>query len=517
MERRNSKSLSDTNQRTNEPTYQRTDSSYQRTACGATGLVLEEPTLFEQSVPGRRGISLPAIDVPAFNPCEAFGDLVRDKAPELPELAESDVARHFTRLSTRNFSKDLGFYPLGSCTMKYNPKIANKVAAMPGFADTHPFQPLSSVQGNLRICYELERWLCEITGMNAATLWPAAGSHGELTGMLMIRAYHTARGNPRSKVLIPDSAHGTNPASAVTCHYDVVTVQSGPDGLLDPKAVAEAMDKEVAAIMITNPNTLGVYEENFKAVADIVHAKGGLVYCDGANLNALMGFVKPGEIGADAMHINLHKTFGTPHGGGGPGAGPVAVSRALEPYLPMPRIAKNGDNYTTISDKPESIGRINTFFGNFGVLLRAYVYIRELGAEGLVGVTKMATLNANYVKARLKDAYDLPYSRPSLHECVFSDKRQNAYGVKTLDIAKRLMDYGCHPPTIYFPLIVHGSIMIEPTETECKELLDEFCDAMLTIASECEKTPELVKNAPSRPFRRRLDEAKAARDAVLKE
>ncbi|MFA5812817.1 MAG: aminomethyl-transferring glycine dehydrogenase subunit GcvPB, partial [bacterium] len=432
-------------------------------------------------------------------------------------LAEVDVARHFTRLSIRNYSKDLGFYPLGSCTMKYNPKIANKVAAMPGFADTHPFQPTSTVQGNLEVCYELEQWLCEIVGMRAATLWPAAGSHGELTGLLMIRAYHVARGNPRSKIIIPDSAHGTNPASAVTCHYDVVTVKSGPDGLLDPAAVAAAMDDEVASIMITNPNTLGIYEENFKAVSDIVHAKGGLVYCDGANLNALMGYVKPGEIGADAMHINLHKTFGTPHGGGGPGAGPVAVSAALEPYLPVPRIKKIGDRFETDVDHPESIGRINTFFGNFGILLRAYAYIRELGAEGLCGATKMAVLNANYVRARLMKAYELTYSKPSLHECVFSDKRQNAHGVRTLDIAKRLMDYGFHPPTVYFPLIVPGAIMIEPTETECKDVIDEFCDAMLSIAKECEENPDIVKGAPYRPFRKRLDEAKAAREMVLKE
>ena len=402
--------------------------------------------------------------------------------------------------------------------MKHNPRIANRATAMPGFSDTHPLQPESTVQGNLEICYHLERWLAEITGMDAVTLWPAAGSHGELTGMLMIRAWHTGRGNPRKTVLIPDSAHGTNPASAATCHYDVVTIKSGSDGLLDPAAVEAAMTEDVAAIMITNPNTLGLFEENFRKVAEIVHAKGGLVYMDGANLNALMGFVKPGQIGADVMHLNLHKTFGTPHGGGGPGAGPVAVVKALTPYLPVPRISRDDAGiYSTTENHPRSIGRINTFFGNFGVLLRAYTYLRELGAEGLVGVTRMAVLNANYLRAKLEVAFELPYPKRSLHECVFSDKRQNAFGVKTLDMAKRLMDYGCHPPTIYFPLIVPGAIMIEPTETESKALLDEFCDAMLSIAKEAEVNPELLKNAPQRPFRRRLDEARAAKELVLKE
>lgn len=489
----------------------------QRTSVGTTGLLFEEPSVFAQSVPGRRGVSFAGLDVPAFETCEAFGDLVRDKAPELPELSEVDVVRHFTRLSIQNYSKDLGFYPLGSCTMKYNPKSANRAVALPGFADTHPLQPTADVQGNLRICYELEKWLAEISGMDAVTLWPAAGSHGELAGMLMIRAYHADRGNPRSKVLIPDSAHGTNPASATICHYKVVTIKSGPDGELHPDTVAEAMDDEVAAIMITNPNTLGIYEENIKEIADVVHKKGGLVYLDGANLNALMGYVKPGETGADVMHINLHKTFSTPHGGGGPGAGPVAVTRELAEYLPVPRIVKDGDRYEIEERHPKSIGRINTFFGNFGVLVRAYSYICELGAEGLVDVTRMAVLNARYLRSRLEGTFELPYKKPSLHECVFSDKIQNGFGVKTVDMAKRLMDYGFHPPTVYFPLIVSGAIMVEPTETECKELIDGFCDAMISIAKECEEDPELVKNAPTRPYRRRLDEARAAKDLVLTE
>jgi glycine dehydrogenase subunit 2 len=488
-----------------------------RTGFGTTGLLFEEPSLFTQSVPGRRGITFGASDVPPYNACKAFGALVRDTAPELPELSEMDVVRHFTRISLENYSKDLGCYPLGSCTMKYNPKSANRVAAFPGFTDTHPYQPAKDVQGNLQICHELSRWLTEITGMDAVTLVPAAGSHGELTGMLMIRAYHVDRGNPRSKVLIPDSAHGTNPASAATCHYDVVTIASGADGKLHPDAVAQAMDEEVAAIMITNPNTLGIYEEHFQEICDIVHAKGGLVYLDGANLNALMGYVKPGKIGADVMHINLHKTFSTPHGGGGPGAGPVAVVEKLAGYLPFPRVEKNGEHFTLNEDHPKSIGRVNTFFGNFGILLRAYAYLRELGAEGLTDVTSKAVLNANYLRSRLVGTYDLPYDEPTLHECVFSDKLQSAFGVKTMDIAKRLMDFGFHPPTVYFPLIVSGALMIEPTETESKDIIDTFCDAMIAIARECSEEPDIVKNAPTRPFRRRLDEARAARELVLKE
>ncbi len=483
----------------------------------ARGLVFEERSVFKQSVPGRKSELPCKNDVPEIDIAKTYGSLARDEAPPLPELSEGDVARHFTRLSLLNYSKDLGFYPLGSCTMKYNPKIANKTAGLEGFTDTHPYQPTGDIQGNLQICHELEGWLAEISGMDAVTLWPAAGSHGELTGMLMIHAYHTSKGNPRKKVLIPDSAHGTNPASAATCHYDVVTIKSGADGMLDPSAVEEAMDEDVAALMVTNPNTLGIFEENFRKVADIVHAKGGLIYFDGANLNALMGYVKPGKIGADVMHFNLHKTFGTPHGGGGPGAGPVGVISKLSPFLPNPRITKNGERYEIAEKDTQSIGRINTFFGNFGVLIRAYTYIRELGADGIKDVTEKAVLNANYLKSKLHDHFDIPYDKAVLHECVLSDKRQNAFGVKTMDIAKRLMDYGYHPPTVYFPLIVPGAIMIEPTETESKDQIDEFCDAMISIASECEKNPDLVKNAPQKTFRTRLDEVKAAKESILKE
>ncbi len=483
------------------------------TSCGPQ---LEEPTVFEQSAEGRCGFNFGPSDVPAVDPKSVFGALARSKPAELPELSEVDVTRHFTRLSTLNYSKDIGLYPLGSCTMKYNPKIANKAVTLTGFANTHPYQDISTVQGNLELLFNLQRDLADICGMEAVTLWPAAGSHGELTGMLMIRAYHTSKGYPRKKVLIPDSAHGTNPASAAICGYEVEVVKSDGCGLVGPEEVAKHMDEEVAAIMITNPNTLGIFETNFKKVADIVHAKGGLVYCDGANLNALMGYVRIGQIGCDVMHMNLHKTFATPHGGGGPGAGPVGVGKTLEPFLPVPVIVKNQNGYELALERKQSIGRVKSFFGNFGVLVRAYTYIKELGGEGLMAATRLAVLNANYVKARLRGSYDIPYDCPVLHECVFSDKIQNEYGVKTLDIAKRLMDYGFHPPTVYFPLIVHGSIMIEPTETENKALLDRFCDAMIEIAKESKESPETVQKAPHKTFRRRLDEVRAAREPRLK-
>ncbi len=493
-----------------------TTQTHEQLPFASTGLAYEEPTLFEQSVAGRTGVDLGTLDVPELSDAELKGTPLRRAKAELPELCEGDVVRHFTRISLSNYHKDLGLYPLGSCTMKYNPKSATRAASLPGFAWTHPLQPLASVQGNLELLYSLQNYLAEISGMDAVTLWPAAGSHGELTGMLMIRAYHEAHGNPRKKVLIPDSAHGTNPASAAIAHYEVVPLKSNADGLITPEVVAAAMDEDVAAIMVTNPNTLGIFEEQFKEIAHIVHAKGGLVYCDGANLNALMGIVKLGEIGADVMHFNLHKTFATPHGGGGPGAGPVGVKKPLAPYLPLPIIVKNGAAYSLDESAPHSIGRVKSFFGNFAILVRAYSYIRELGAEGLKKASELAVLNANYVRAKLSGAYHLPYAKPCLHECVFSDKLQLEHGVKTLDVAKRLMDYGFHPPTIYFPLIVHGALMIEPTETESKDELDSFCAAMLAIAKECETNPDVVKNAPTKTFRRRLDEVKAAKEAILK-
>lgn len=460
-------------------------------------MLLEESTLFEQSTAGRVGFSLPAPDVPVAHLPQ---NLRRKALARLPELSEADVVRHFVRLSSYNYNKDAGFYPLGSCTMKYNPKIADATPAYAGFANSHPYQPEDSVQGNLELMRNLEKYLAEISGLETVNLQPAAGAHGELTGMLVIRAYHEANGNPRKKVIIPDSAHGTNPASAAICGYSVAEVKSNSDGLLTPEAVAKIMDQDVAAIMITNPNTLGIFENHIKEIADIVHAKGGIVYMDGANLNALMGISRPGDFGVDIMHFNLHKTFATPHGGGGPGSGPIGVKKFLMPYLP---------------GHEKSIGRVKAFHGNFSILVRAYTYIREMGPDGLRRASELAVLNAAYIRARLSKHYYLPYSTPSLHECVFSDKLQEANGIKTLDIAKRLMDFGMHPPTIYFPLIVHGAIMIEPTETENKAACDEFCDAMIKIAGECKTSPETVRASPTRTFRRRLDEARAVKEAKL--
>lgn len=462
-------------------------------------MLLEENTLFEQSVPGRVGYSLPSTDVPA--PHAISEKLRRKNKADLPELSEADVVRHYVRLSTYNYNKDAGFYPLGSCTMKYNPKIADAATQFEGFANSHPYQPKETVQGNFELIRDLEKYLAEIGGMDAVTLQPAAGAHGEMAGMLVIRAYHVSKGNPRKKVIIPDSAHGTNPASTSICGYSVIEAKSNEEGLLTPDAVAKLMDEDVAAIMITNPNTLGIFETHIKEIADIVHAKGGLVYMDGANLNALMGISRPGDFGIDVMHYNLHKTFATPHGGGGPGSGPVGVKKHLAQFLP---------------EGEKSIGRVKAFFGNFAILVRAYTYIREMGPDGLKKATELAVLNAAYIKARLSKDYHVPYCTPSLHECVFSDKFQNEHDVKTLDIAKRLMDYGMHPPTIYFPLIVHGSIMIEPTETENKAACDEFCDIMIKIADECKTNPDVVKNAPTKTFRKRLDEARAVKQPCLK-
>jgi glycine dehydrogenase subunit 2 len=475
-------------------------------------MFIEEETLFEQTSPGRMGYSLPECDVP--EPSALSANICRKAKAELPELSEADVVRHFVRLSTYNYNKDAGFYPLGSCTMKYNPKSADAAAAMEGFSKSHPYQPAETVTGNLQLMKELENYLAEISGLDAVTLQPAAGAHGELTGMLVIRAYHLDKHkNPRKKVIIPDSAHGTNPASVALCGYAAIEIKSDSSGILAPEAVKAIMDEDVAAIMITNPNTLGIFEPHIKEIADIVHAKGGLVYMDGANLNALMGISRPGDFGVDVMHFNLHKTFATPHGGGGPGSGPIAVKKFLEEYLPN---GGSRDSSPAKAGHPKSIGRMKAFYGNFSVLLRAYAYIREMGAEGLKRASELAVLNAAYIKARLSKYYNLPYSTDSLHECVFSDKAQNEFGIKTLDIAKRLMDYGMHPPTIYFPLIVHGAIMIEPTETENKAACDQFCEAMIKIAEECKTNPEIVKNAPTKTFRRRLDEVKAVKDPRLK-
>jgi glycine dehydrogenase subunit 2 len=486
---------------------------------GTQGLIFNEPLIFSQGSKGRVGYSLPPCDVPEKPAAALLPErLLRADLAGLPEVSEVDVVRHFTRMSQWNFGIDLGFYPLGSCTMKYNPRVNEDMARLPGFAQAHPYQPEALSQGALQLMWELERYLADILGMDRVSLQPSAGAHGELLGVMMIRAYHLARGNPRSKILIPESAHGTNPASSALCGYQVVPVKSGPQGVVEPEAVAALMDEEVAAIMLTNPNTLGLFEEHVVEITEIVHAKGGQVYCDGANLNAIMGITRPGDWGADVIHVNLHKTFSQPHGGGGPGAGPVGVKRHLAPFLPVPTVekAKEGTGFVLDHDRPKSVGKVRAFASSFGVMVRAYCYIRSLGPDGLKRVAETAVLNANYLRSRLTGTYQLPYDRPCMHEAVFSDAKQLPHGVKTLDIAKRLMDYGFHPPTIYFPLIVHGALMIEPTETESKETLDQFVAAMQAIAQEAETEPETVRSAPHKAKLRRLDETRAARQPVLR-
>ncbi|MDB4969576.1 MAG: gcvPB [Myxococcales bacterium] len=481
--------------------------------------------IFEQGTPGRSGASLPPLDVPAIDAAKAFGALARgDGGPGLPEVSEVEVTRHYTRLSRWNYAIDIGLYPLGSCTMKYNPKVNERAARMPGFAGLHPAQPESTVEGALELMWGLERALCEIGGFARVTLQPAAGAQGELAGVMMIRAYHADKGRRPAKVLIPDSAHGTNPASCALNSMETVGLKTGADGLLHVEAVKEACaahKDNIAAIMITNPSTLGLFEEQLGEIADVVHEAGGLVYMDGANLNALLGKVRPGEAGVDVMHINLHKTFTTPHGGGGPGSGVVGVVSKLEPYLPTPTVEKTGDKYRLEYNRPKSIGRLRSFFGNFGMFIRAYSYIRELGGPGLTLATEMAVLNANYIRARLAGSYSLAYDKPSMHEVVFTDKKlKRETGVQTLDVAKRLMDFGYHPPTIYFPLPAvtggAGALMIEPTETETPETLDSFCDAMAAIAEEAKRDPEIAKNAPHETALRRLDETRAARNPKLR-
>ena len=481
------------------------------------GLVYEEPLVFEHGSRGRCGVSLPAPGPAAADDLPAA--LVRGGIEGLPELSELEVVRHFTRLSVWNHGIDTGFYPLGSCTMKYNPKSSEALARLPGFAGLHPLAPAEHAQGALELMYALERALSEIAGMDVTTLNPAAGAHGELCGLMVIRAWHAAHGNPRKKVLIPDTAHGTNPASAALNGYACVQLASGPDGRLHPDTVAAAMDQDVAAIMITNPNTLGVFETDIAEIARIVHAGGGLVYGDGANMNALLGNARPGDMGFDVIQYNLHKTFATPHGGGGPGSGPVSVKATLAPFLPLPVVVKEGESYRLVTDRserPQTIGRIHGFHGNFGMMVRAWAYLRELGPEGLKATSDLAVLNANYVRAALQGAYHLPYQTDSLHEVVFDDTAQKETGVITMDVAKRLIDHGFHPPTIYFPLVVHGAIMIEPTESESKETIDAFISAMKDIAEEARRDPEGLKASPQKPFRARLDETRAARKPVLR-
>ncbi|MGB3209809.1 MAG: aminomethyl-transferring glycine dehydrogenase subunit GcvPB [Desulforhopalus sp.] len=478
---------------------------------GISGLIFEEPLLWEKGKEGRRGMSLPESDVPAAEfPAELAG-----AGPNFPDLSEVDVVRHYTRLSQWNYGVDSGMYPLGSCTMKYNPKINEKMAATPELAAAHPMLADEYVQANLQIMYELQHYLATITGLPGVSLQPAAGAHGELTGMLVFAAYHRSRDSKRTKILIPDTAHGTNPASAALCGYKPVPIKSGANGILRVESIAEAMDEETAGIMITNPNTLGLFETNIREIADIVHAKGGLVYGDGANMNAIMGVINAARCGIDVMHLNLHKTFSTPHGGGGPGAGPICVTSELEKYLPVPRAIKDGDTYRLDFDCPDSVGRVHGFHGNFSVLIRAYSYIRTMGAENLKKASQLAVLNAAYIKESLKGTFKLAYNRPCMHECVFSDALQQEDKITTLDIAKRLIDHGYHPPTIYFPLVVHGAIMIEPTETECKDDIDQFIATMKLVAQEGKENPDLLRQAPVMAKMRRLDETQAARKPCL--
>lgn len=472
---------------------------------------MKEKTVFELSVRGRHGVSLSKNDVPCKTSEELIGkENLRDSLP-LPEMSEMDTVRHFTALTRKNYSIDNGFYPLGSCTMKYNPKMNETIAHMPGFANLHPLQPEETLQGALEVIYNLEGILTEIAGMHACTVQPAAGAHGELLGLMMIHAYHKSRGDAKREwILIPDSAHGTNPASAARCGFKVKSVPTNSQGLTDVQALKGMMNDTVAAFMLTNPNTTGLFEKNIREICKFVHTSGGLVYCDGANMNALLGIARPGDMGFDVMHFNMHKTFSTPHGGGGPGCGAVAVVSALEPFLPVPRVEKSEDEYRLNYYRPQSIGSIHSFYGAFLVAVRAYAYIKSLGAEGLRQVAEMAVLNANYIRSRVRGAYDIPHDRFCMHEVVLSaSSLKKANGVRALDISKRLMDYGFHPPTNYFPLIIPEALMIEPTETENKETLDSFCEALLRIAMEAKENPELLISAPHHTEIGRLNETVA--------
>jgi len=479
----------------------------------------DQPLIFELSREGRIGYSLPENDVPEVDLNELFPkEFIREEAPELPEVSELDIMRHYTALSNRNHGVDSGFYPLGSCTMKYNPKINENVARFPGFSHIHPLQDESTVQGALELMHDLQEHLIEIIGMDEVTLQPAAGAHGEWTGLMMIRAYHEANNDTkRTKVIVPDSAHGTNPASATVAGLETITVKSNEDGLVDLEDLRRVVGEDTAALMLTNPNTLGLFEENILEMAQIVHEAGGKLYYDGANLNAVLSKARPGDMGFDVVHLNLHKTFTGPHGGGGPGSGPVGVKADLIPYLPKPLVVKKEDgSFGFDYDRPDSIGRVKPFYGNFGINVRAYTYIRSMGPDGLKAVTEYAVLNANYMMRRLAEHFDLPFDRHCKHEFVLSGKRQKKLGVRTLDIAKRLLDFGYHPPTIYFPLNVEECIMIEPTETESKETLDSFIEAMIQIAREAEENPEVVQEAPHTTVIKRLDETLAARKPVLR-
>lgn len=478
---------------------------------------IKEPLLFEKSKEGRKGFAVCESEVPEKDTSLFIDkDLLRDTIEGMPELSEIDVVRHFYRLSWLNYCVEKGMYPLGSCTMKYNPKINEFIASITDLIETHPYQPEGTIQGNLFLLHTLEQLLCKIFFMDRFTLQPAAGAHGELTGMMLIRAHLGHQGNPRKFILIPDSAHGTNPASAALCGYQVKEIKSDSNGCIDLSALQEIMNEDVAALMLTNPNTLGLFDKNIIDVCKIVHAKGGQVYCDGANMNAIVGIAKVGNMGIDVLHVNLHKTFSTPHGGGGPGSGPVGIKQHLSPYLPVPTVEQKDGFYYFDYNREKSIGKVKGFYGNFAIILRALSYILTLGPEGIRDIAINAVINANYLKAKLKDYYFLTYDKPVMHEVVFSDKHQTKYNVHALDIAKRLIDYGFHPPTIYFPLIVPGALMIEPTETEGLDELNRFIEAMITIAKEAEENPELAKSAPHITPVGRLNEVEAARKPILR-
>jgi glycine dehydrogenase subunit 2 len=486
-------------------------------ASGKSGLNFEEPLIFERGSAGRNGASVAKCDVPEVDAAALYGSLFRSAPTPLPEVSEPEVFRHYVRLSQQNFAIDLGMYPLGSCTMKYNPKVNEWAARLPGFARLHPYAPESMLQGALALMAELEQGLAEICGMDRVSLQPAAGAHGELVGLMMIRAFHASKGRAPKKVLIPDTAHGTNPASCALNGFDAVAFPGSESGIVSAEQLAPFIDDDVAAIMLTNPNTVGLFESELPRIAEMVHAKGGLVYGDGANLNALMGRVRPGDLGIDVMQFNLHKTFTTPHGGGGPGCGPVAFKQKLYPFAPAPTVERHADGrYFLDYARAQSVGRVRSFYGNFGMMVRAYAYLREMGAEGLRSATDMAVLNANYLRVCLGEQWHVAYDRACMHEVVISDRSLRTTGITTLDIAKRLLDYGFHPPTVYFPLVVKGAMLIEPTETETRETLDEFVSAMASIHREAQNEPATVKGAPHLTRLRRLDETRAARKPVLR-
>lgn len=474
-------------------------------------------TLQEISKKGRKAYSLPKLDIEDSKVNDFIDDnMLRKSELNLPEISELDLVRHYTLLSNKNFGVDTGFYPLGSCTMKYNPKVNEDTASNSNFTEIHPYQPEQTVQGSLNLMHDLSNMLAEITGMDAVTLQPSAGSHGEYTGLMLIKAYHESRGDfNRKKVIIPDSAHGTNPASAHMANFKVVEVKSDKNGAVDIDKLKEVLDDEVAALMLTNPSTLGLFEENIEEISELVHNAGGLLYYDGANMNAIMGITRPGDMGFDVVHLNLHKTFSTPHGGGGPGSGPVGVKKDLIQFLPVPVVEKVEDKYLLNYDKPKSIGKIKNFYGNFGVLVRAYTYILSMGGNGLKESSEMAVLNANYLKERLKEFYYLPIDILCKHEFVLGGIEKGYSEVKTIDIAKRLLDYGYHPPTIYFPLIISEAIMIEPTESESLETLDSFIDVMKKIAIEAMENPELLRTAPHNTVVKRIDDSRAVKLPIL--